>query len=78
MGKCGVHQQRIDDIHHVAEEVNSNSYRNKLESLHKRKIAQNKTSLIKRLVNLKYKDENFVVGTLKSHFRSLVNRLSPQ
>ena len=43
--------------------------------MYKRKTAQNKTFLIRRLVNLKFRDENSVVEHL-SDFQSLINQLA--
>ena len=47
-------------FHHVAKEVDAYSLWQKLESLYERKTTQNKAFIIKRLVNLKYKDGNSV------------------
>ena len=47
----------------------------KLECLYERKTAQNKAFLIRRLVNLKFKDGNSVAEHL-SDFQSLVNQLA--
>ena len=43
-------------FHHVAQETNAHVLWKKLETVYERKMAQNKASLIRRLVNLKYKD----------------------
>ena len=42
-------------FHHVAQETNAHVLWKKLETMYERKTAQNKTSLIGRFVNLKYK-----------------------
>jgi len=47
----------------------------KLESLFERKTAQNKAFMIRRLVNLKYKDGKSVTEHL-SNFQGLLNELS--
>ena len=46
----------------------------KLESLFSRKTSRNKTTLIRRLINLKYKDENNMVEHISS-FKGIVNKL---
>ena len=43
-------------FHHVAQETNAHALWNELEAMYERKTAQNKASLIRRLVNLTYKD----------------------
>ncbi|KAF7152438.1 hypothetical protein RHSIM_Rhsim01G0160700 [Rhododendron simsii] len=43
-------------FHHVAQDTNEYEFWTKLEAMCERKTAQNKGSLIRRLVNLKYKD----------------------
>ena len=53
-------------FHHVAKEVHAYSLWQKLESLYERKTAQNKAFMIRRLVNLKYKDGNSVVEHLSN------------
>ena len=53
-------------FHHVAKEVDAYSLWQKLESLYERKTAQNKAFMIRRLVNLKYKDGNSVVEHLNN------------
>ena len=47
----------------------------KLESLYEKKTAQNKVFLIRKLVNLKFKDGNSVAEHL-SDFQSIVNQLA--
>ena len=47
-------------FHHVAKEADAYSLWQKLESLYERKTTQKKAFIIKRLVNLKYKDGNSV------------------
>ena len=46
----------------------------KLENLFEKKTARNKTALIRRLVNLKYKDGCYMVKHT-SQFQSIVNKL---
>ena len=69
-------RQLVDQsvFHHVAKEVDAYSLWQKLESLYERKTAQNKAFMIRRLVNLKYKDGNSVAEHL-SNFQGLLNEL---
>ena len=53
-------------FHHVAKEVDVYSLWQKLESLYERKTAHNKAFMIRRLVNLKYKDGNSVIEHLSN------------
>jgi hypothetical protein len=62
-------------FHHVAKEVDAYLLWLKLESLYERKTAQNKAFMIRRLVNLKYKDGQSVTEHL-SNFQGLLNELS--
>lgn len=62
-------------FHHVAQETNAFSLWKKLEAMYERKTAQNKASLIRRLVNLKYKDGRSVIEHLND-FQGLVNQLT--
>ena len=65
--------QRV--FHYVAKEVNAYSIWQKLESLYEIKTVQNKVFMIRRLVNLKYKDGN----SISEHFgnvQGLLNELS--
>ena len=73
----GIIQQWLDDsvFHHVANETNANVLWKKLESLYEGKTTQNKVFLIRRLVNLKYK-ERCSIGEHLSEFQSLVNQLA--
>ena len=70
-------RQQVDQsvFHYVAKEVDAYSLWQKLESLYERKTAQNKTFMIRRLVNLKYKDANSVVEHL-GNIQELLNELS--
>ena len=43
-------------FHHKTQETNAHVLWKKLETVYERKMAQNKASLIRKLVNLKYKD----------------------
>ena len=58
-------------FHHVAKETKADELWKKLEILYERKTAQNKTSLIKRVVNPKLKDGQSVPEHL-SDFQGLV------
>ncbi|RVX19016.1 Retrovirus-related Pol polyprotein from transposon TNT 1-94 [Vitis vinifera] len=58
-----------------AKEVDAYSLWQKLKSLYERKTAQNKAFMIRKLVNLKYKDGNSVLEHL-SNFQGLLNELS--
>mgnify|MGYP003740606461 FL=1 len=62
-------------FHHVAQEVNAHSLWQKLEAMYERKTSQNKAFLIRRLVNLKFRDGNSVAEHL-SDFQSLINQLA--
>jgi hypothetical protein len=62
-------------FHHVGKEVNAHLLWLELESLYERKTAQNKAFMIRRLVNLKYKDGQSVTEHL-SNFQGLLNELS--
>ncbi|KAF7130883.1 hypothetical protein RHSIM_Rhsim10G0164600 [Rhododendron simsii] len=62
-------------FHHVAQETNAYELWTKLEAMYERKMAQNKASLIRRLVNLKYKDGRSVAEHM-SDFQGLINQLS--
>ncbi|KAF7115099.1 hypothetical protein RHSIM_RhsimUnG0064500 [Rhododendron simsii] len=62
-------------FHHVAQETNAYELWTKLEAMYERKTAQNKASLIRRLVNLKYKDGRSVAEHM-SDFQGLINQLS--
>ncbi|KAF7131933.1 hypothetical protein RHSIM_Rhsim09G0133900 [Rhododendron simsii] len=62
-------------FHHVAQETNAYELWTKLEAMYERKTAQNKASLIRRLVNLKYKDGRNVAEHM-SDFQGLINQLS--
>jgi hypothetical protein len=72
----GYIRQWVDQsVFHRVAKVNAHSLWQKLESLYERKIAQNKAFVIKRLVNLKYKDGHSVTEYL-SNFQELLNELS--
>ncbi|KAF7143342.1 hypothetical protein RHSIM_Rhsim05G0201800 [Rhododendron simsii] len=62
-------------FHHVAQETNVYELWTKLEAMYERKTAQNKAFLIRRLVNLKYKDGRSVAEHM-SDFQGLINQLS--
>jgi hypothetical protein len=73
----GYIRQWVDQsvFHYVAKEVDAYLLWLKLESLYERKTAQNKAFMIRRLVNLKYKDGQSVTEHL-SNFQGLLNELS--
>ena len=62
-------------FHHVSQETDATELWKKLESMYKRKIAQNKATLIRRLINLKYKNGHSVAEHT-SDFQGLVNQLN--
>ena len=62
-------------FHHVAKEVDAYSLWHKLDSLYEIKTPHNKVFMIRRLVNLKYKDGNSVAKHL-NNFLGLLNELS--
>ena len=62
-------------FHHVSQETNAYSLWSKLEVMYERKTAQNKASVIMRLVNLKYKDGRNVAEHL-NNFQNLINQLA--
>ncbi|KAL6346472.1 hypothetical protein AAG906_033268 [Vitis piasezkii] len=68
-------KELFEPIECRAKEVDAYSLWQKLESLYERKTAQNKAFMIKRLVNLKYKDGNSVAKHF-SNFQGLLNELS--
>ncbi|CAN0846213.1 Retrovirus-related Pol polyprotein from transposon TNT 1-94 [Linum grandiflorum] len=70
-------RQWIDQsiFHHVAKDTRADELWQKLESMYERQSAQNKASLIRRVVNLKYKDGHSVTEHL-SDFQGLVNQLT--
>ncbi|CAL2254439.1 unnamed protein product [Prunus armeniaca] len=61
-------------FHHVAQETDAYKLWTKLSSMYERKTAQNKASVIRRLVNLKYRDGRSVTEHL-SDFQGLINLL---
>ncbi|CAL1401497.1 unnamed protein product [Linum trigynum] len=62
-------------FHHVAKDTRADELWHKLESMYERQSTQNKASLIRRIVNLKYKDVHSVLEHL-SDFQWLVNQLT--
>ena len=58
----------------IYDETKTNVVWKKLEILFARKTSRNKTTLIRRLINLKYKDENNMVEHISS-FKDIVNKL---
>ncbi|GKU91221.1 hypothetical protein SLEP1_g5121 [Rubroshorea leprosula] len=73
---CGVIRKWVDMsmIHHVAQEKESYKLWTKLEELFERKNALKKASLIRKLVNLKYKEGKNVFEHLNS-FQEILNEL---
>ena len=51
---------------HISDEMNADLVWKKLENIFSRKTLENKTTLIRRLVNLKYKDGNNMVEHISS------------
>ncbi|BBH04434.1 hypothetical protein Prudu_015575 [Prunus dulcis] len=62
-------------FHHVSQETDAYKLWTKLSSMYERKTAQNKASVIRRLVNLKYRDGRSVTEHL-SDFQGLINLLT--
>jgi gag-polypeptide of LTR copia-type len=73
----GTIRQWLDDsvYHHVASETNAHELWKKLESLYEQKTTANKTFLIRKLVNLKFREGTNVAEHL-NEFQSLINQLS--
>lgn len=73
----GFIRQWLDDsvFHHVSTESTSKSLWEKLESLYERKTAGNKAFLIRKLVNLKYKEGSSIAEHL-NEMQSVINQLS--
>ena len=59
---------------HISDETKANVVWKKLENIFAKKTSRNKTTLIRRLVNLKYKDGNNMVKHISS-FQGIVNKL---
>ncbi|CAL2227219.1 unnamed protein product [Prunus armeniaca] len=62
-------------FHHVAQETDAYKLWTKLLSMYEWKTSQNKASVIRRLVNLKYRDGRSVIEHL-SDFQGLINLLT--
>ncbi|XP_016647234.1 PREDICTED: retrovirus-related Pol polyprotein from transposon TNT 1-94 [Prunus mume] len=62
-------------FHHVAQETDAYKLWTKLSSMYERKTTQNKASVIRRLVNLKYRDGRSVTEHLRD-FQGLINLLT--
>ena len=58
---------------HISDETKADVWK-KLENIFARKTSGNKTTLIRRLINLKYKDGNNMVEHISS-FKGIVNKL---
>jgi len=73
----GFIRQWIDDsvFHHVAQETRADTLWKKLQDLYERKTPQNKALLVKRLVNLRYKEGSNMAEHL-SEFQDVVNQLT--
>ena len=59
---------------HTSDETKADVVWKKFENIFSRKTSGNKTTLIRRLVNLKYKDGNNMVENI-SYFQGIVNKL---
>ena len=59
---------------HIYDEMKADVVWKKLENIFSRKTSENKTTLIRRFVNLKYKDGNNMVEHINS-FQGIVNKL---
>ena len=59
-------------FHHVTQETNIHVLWKKLETMYERKTTQNKASLIRRLVNMKYQNGHGVAKHM-SDFQGLIN-----
>ena len=62
-------------FHHVSNETSAHSLWMKLQDLYERKTAGNKAFLIRKLVNLKFKDGESIAEHL-NETQSIVNRLA--
>ena len=62
-------------FHHVAQETKADTLWKKLQDLYERRTAQNKAFLVKRLVNLIYKEGSSMFEHL-SEFQDVVNQLT--
>lgn len=73
----GTIRQWVDDtvFHHVSNETSANSLWKKLEDLYERKTAGNKAFLIRKLVNLKFKEGDSISEHL-NEIQSIVNQLA--
>ena len=73
----GFIRQRLDDsvFHYVSTESSAYSLWKKLEDLYERKTAGNKAFLIRKLVNLKYKEGASIAEHL-NEIQSITNQLS--
>ena len=73
----GFIRQWIDDsvFHHVAQETKADALWKKLQDLYERRTPQNKALLVKRLVNLRYKEGSSMSEHL-SEFQDVVNQLT--
>ena len=65
----------ISVFHHVVTEIYAHTLWKNSKDLYERKMAQNKAFAIRKLVNLKYRDERSVAKHL-SDFQDLVNQLN--
>ena len=67
-------KQWLDErlFYHVLEEKNTQSLWKKLESVYEHKTAENKAFLIKKLVNLKFREDSSIARHLND-FKSIVN-----
>ncbi|KAM1107122.1 hypothetical protein ACFX2B_003881 [Malus domestica] len=70
-------RQWVDDcvFHHVSNETNARKFWTKLESLFEKKTLAKKAFLIKKLINVKYKDDLSVAEHL-NNFQNIINQLA--
>ena len=62
-------------LQHVANDTNAHDFWHKLFALYERKMVLNKTSLMRKIVRLKYTDGDSIVGHIIT-FMGLVNHLA--
>ena len=70
-------RQRVDIniFNHISEAMKADTLWKKLEAMHEKNTSRNKVSIIRRLVNLKYKDGKSMIEHT-SEFQGLVNQLA--
>lgn len=65
----------VNIFHHISEEVKADELWKKLEGMYEKSTSRNKASIIRRLVNLKYRDGKSMTEHT-SDFQGLVNQLA--